>query len=202
MNTAAPAESYYPLTPFGQAAVGRAADEGIPVSAIARIFALPFDEVYEELELQLASGKIVEIPASDWPPTARRRDRLPHWKEGRSDADLRYALQRVLHLTALEAGFIGAMVKVENADKTLLHNVIEQQRLMRQGAPNDRDSTDPKMVDVIICKLRKKLKTLDARLGNAIVTIWGGGYYLEPAAKAVLMELLDVEESAKVIDQS
>jgi DNA-binding response OmpR family regulator len=45
-----------------------------------------------------------------------------------------------------------------------------------------RDEADQKIVDVFICKLRKKLKPF----GIAIETVWGQGYYLPPATRSQL----------------
>jgi DNA-binding winged helix-turn-helix (wHTH) protein len=50
--------------------------------------------------------------------------------------------------------------------------------------------TDPKMVDVMICKLRRKLREVDMRFADAIKTIWGLGYHIEQPMKALLMAAL------------
>ena len=38
-----------------------------------------------------------------------------------------------------------------------------------------------KIIDVFVCKLRKKLATAAADGGNQIETVWGGGYMLRDA---------------------
>jgi hypothetical protein len=163
----------------------RAAIEGIPVAAIGRILAHPFEVVVNTLKYQLSVGNIVEIPRADWPPTAKLSDRVPTVARRRSDADVDFACRKILKLTSLEAAFLTTLLKVERADKSTLHQVIEAQRFKRQAQPDAREITDPKMVDVMICKLRKKL--VDKGFGNVIVTIWGGGYYVEPDRKAALL---------------
>lgn len=49
------------------------------------------------------------------------------------------------------------------------------------------DEPDPKIVDVQICKMRARLKPF----GIEIVTRWGLGYFLTPATKAQVRELMD-----------
>lgn len=48
--------------------------------------------------------------------------------------------------------------------------------LYRDGA---KDEAEIKIVDVFICKLRKKLKPF----GLEILTVWGAGYQMSPASK-------------------
>ena len=72
----------------------------------------------------------------------------------------------------------------------MLHGIIEQQRMQRQSRPNKLELTDPKMVDVMICKLRKKLRDHDARFNGAVQTVWGGGYFIDSKTKATLLSLL------------
>ena len=45
-----------------------------------------------------------------------------------------------------------------------------------------KDEADPKIVDVFVCKMRKKL----GPFGVVIKTVWGAGYKLEPDIKAIV----------------
>lgn len=178
------------LPPAFVPVAARAAVEGIPIAAIGRILAQPFEVVVNALKYQLSVGNIVELPRPDWPPTAKREDRVPTVHRKRTDADVDFACRRLFKLTPLEAGFLTTLIKVERCDKSTLHQVIEAKRFNRQQPPDNRDTTDPKMVDVIICKLRKKLKDLDQAWAAAINTIWGGGYYIEQNVKATILARL------------
>jgi two-component system cell cycle response regulator CtrA len=51
---------------------------------------------------------------------------------------------------------------------------------------NANNEVEIKIVDVFICKLRKKLKAFDID----IETVWGRGYCMTPASKAKVRELL------------
>lgn len=171
--------------------IGRAAIEGVPVAAIARIFEVDMGETYVVLEYLKSTGTIVEIPKADWPPTARAADHVPQFATKPSASNLMFVAQRTFTLTKLEAGFLTTLLRCEHADKSVLHGIIEQQRMERQQRPNKiMETTDPKMVDVMICKLRKKLRDHDAVLDGAIKTVWGGGYFIDPPAKAAILQVL------------
>lgn len=49
----------------------------------------------------------------------------------------------------------------------------------------EREWADQKVVDVVVCKLRKKLPP------NSIVTLWGRGYRLTPEGRKWLTELIE-----------
>lgn len=157
-----------------------AANEGIPVAAIARITATTMSEVYEVLYDAQALGHLIDLPKPDWPPRESKTARMPCIPLP-DEAELTFACTRTFKLTKLEVGFLIILLKQREVDKTRLHHVVEQQRASRQSQPDRHDETDPKMVDVIICKLRKKLKVIDGAL--KIDTIWGGGYCIAAEMK-------------------
>jgi hypothetical protein len=161
-----------------------AANEGIPVAAIARIVQTPLDEVYALLKDQKSRGVIAELPRADWPPGTRTSDRLPALSLPNDD-DLAFLCTKTFKLTGLEAGFLVVLLKHGQVEKSRLHNIVEQKRATRQSQPSSQEATDPKMVDVMICKLRKKLKAVDKDL--KIETIWGGGYYIETPMKPLIL---------------
>jgi len=47
----------------------------------------------------------------------------------------------------------------------------------------DLDEPDPKIIDVFVCKLRKKLAAAHTDGANCIETVWGRGYLVRPAAE-------------------
>ena len=162
----------------------RAAVECIPVYAITRILQCPAEQVYTTLRMAQANGTIIAVPRADWAPTGRMADHQPGQPAHMTETEALFRYQQVFRLTKLEAGFMVVLMRHERADKSKLHHVVETQRMSRAQQPDKMELTDPKMVDVMICKLRKKLKTVDARL--LIETVWGVGYYLEPAVKAIV----------------
>jgi hypothetical protein len=183
-------EEYRPplSSPYDQIA-SRLANEGIPVNVIARGLEHPAESVRLSLEESLAAGLITEMPAPDWPPTARRADHLPPHIAAARDNDLVIAFMRAFRLTKLMASFVLVLVKREEADKTTLHRVIEAQRAVRASRPDNPEETDPKMVDVVICNLRKKLRNF----GLTIHTLWGHGYYLDLESKKQALALIERE---------
>lgn len=162
----------------------RLAHEGVPISAIARSFNRPSIEIRACLEYQVEVGNITELPAPDWPPTGRRANRLPTFMRSGSEMIQLLSCQRALGLTPLEAAFMMVLMKRDEADKDTLHYVIETQRALRRA--DNPEMTDKKMVDVIICKLRKKLKKFNVD----IKTIWGRGYYIEEDGRQTIERLI------------
>ena len=168
--------------------VTRAANEGIPVAAIARIIQQPFDLVADVLENSLETGLIAQMPTSDWPPTVVKEARLPTVPRTANAVDVLFVCRKVFNLTNLESGFLMTLLRFEYITKEKLHGVIEQQRSERLTKPDSMDMTDQKMVDVMICKLRKKLKAKDPSL--VITTSWGVGYYLDAATKQKIYDMI------------
>ncbi len=170
--------------------VTRLAHEGVPVRAIARVFEIAFADIYEALQEALAVGQIIEIPKVDWPPLQDRGSRRQMFGGEIPLPDMLLAFQRILHLTPLEANFLALLLRRDEVDKDTLHGVVEQQREQRQHRPDKPEPTDKKIVDVIICKLRKKLPT-----GVEIVTLWGRGYYIDEAGRRRAKEIINGQES-------
>lgn len=153
------------------------ADEGVPVRAIARVVKHPSDEVRAALEEAVIDGKIVEVPRDDWPPHARRMERIPSNGAAFTDAQLSVYCRRLFKLTELEATVLVPLLKRDEAPKASLHAAIQAGRAARAHAATDE--TDPKMVDVVVHKVRRKLKPF----GIEIMTMWAKGYFMERAAR-------------------
>lgn len=158
------------------------ADEGVPIAAIARSVKHPSDEVRDALREAIYAGQIVEMPRDDWPPHVRRTDRVPSTGAALSDEQVIAACRRMFRLTKLEATVLFPLLKRDEASKVLLHQAIEAGR----SGHADADETDPKMVDVVICKTRKKLK----EHGIEIKTMWAKGYFIERAQRRLVYEKL------------
>lgn len=75
-------------------------------------------------------------------------------------------------LSGSEARVFGHLYTREMATKNSIMAILYQSM--------GRDEAEPKIVDVFVCKLRKKLKPF----GVAIETVWGNGYAMPAAAKA------------------
>jgi DNA-binding response OmpR family regulator len=171
MNALAQVVSASPTVPPPPAAVAtaiRMADEGIPVRAIARSVRLPSEEVYEILRTAIELGQLVELPKDDWPTgTSRGQRAVFNNTPLESEEMLQMACSRCFKVTRLQAALLAVLLKRREVTKAQLHLVIEQRRPTENRRP-----TDPKMVDVIICHLRKKLKQPEIE----IKTVWGTGY--------------------------
>ena len=160
----------------------RLADEGVPVLAIARALKVPSSDVFETLNEALEEGRIVELPKTDWPPNTRRADRANISGTILDNEDaLKFAIIQLLKATRLEAIIFAVLLKRNEATKAQLHHVVEQNR-----PTENANATDPKMIDVIICRLRKKLKPHDA----TIETVWGLGYRMKQEDRDKISALL------------
>lgn len=138
--------------------VVRAADEGMPIAALKRVFnntpdgePLPIRSILHDA---VTHGRLVQMPAEDWPVNTRREDRVPTIPvhELREDeAGLLMKLARVFRTTRLESSILLVVLRRHFATREMLHDAVEANR----GNPDE--PTDKKIVDVVVCKLRKKL---------------------------------------------
>ena len=164
----------------------RLANEGVPVRAIARSLLHPSENVRLAIQEAIDVGTITSMPRDDWQAGVPRGSRLPSFMIGKSDASQLAACQRALKITPLEASFMLVLMKRDEADKATLHHVVEAQRMSRANQPGDPDETDPKIVDVVICHMRRKLKPKNIR----IATLWGHGYFLEASGRKIVEDLI------------
>jgi two-component system, cell cycle response regulator CtrA len=95
---------------------------------------------------------------------------------------LRFDSPLMLGLTPSEAKLFGALLKREFLTREAL-------LICLYGSVPSDDEVEIKIVDVFICKLRKKLRPF----GIAIETMWGRGFYMTPAAKAAVDALVNGE---------
>lgn len=158
------------------------ADEGVPLRAIARATHTPSDEVYEVLKGAMGAGYLVELPQSDWPPGSLRRSRK---QPGTSllnvgDHTLRLACAAVFKMTRLQATVFVALLHRPEISKEQVHSAIEATR------PANAEPTDHKMIDVVICHIRKKIQSH----GVTLKTVWGLGYMLAPEEREKALALL------------
>ena len=171
---------------------GLAAVEGIPVAAIARILQQPFSLVHDTLKDLRARGVITQIPKSDWKPSDFIDERSPCFNTRMTEKDIMIACQKEFRLTKLKAGFLSMLLRHPHVTREQLHSVIETQRSSRGAQPDN--TTDPKMVDVVICNLRKDLKKADPTV--KVLTVWGQGYYIEQKVRSYVLEKIGPSPSS------
>jgi hypothetical protein len=159
------------------------ADEGVPVQAIARATHTPFQEISDLLREAMDEGKIIELPQSDWPPGSLRRSRKPSGQSvlNLDDSTLQLACANIFDLTRLQAAVFIALIRRPNITKDQVHTAIENTR-----SPTS-DPTDQKMIDVVICHIRKKIKPFDIELR----TRWGQGYSLLSTERDKVLVLIE-----------
>lgn len=160
----------------------RLADEGIPVRAIARALHIPSSDVYELLRDARDQGTLIDLPKDDWPPGSNRSARAVFTGTPLEQEEaLKCACARFFKATPLEAAMLATMLRRDQITKEQLHTVVEQNRPTHGQSP-----TDPKIVDVVICKLRKKLRPHNIN----VETMWGIGYMISPTDRDRSVQLL------------
>lgn len=167
----------------------RLAWDGVPINVIARGLQFPAAMVRDNLNYALEQGELTELPKADWPPTARRADRGPAFNQmaPQHNEELLLACRKTFRVTNLQASFLVMLLRHSDCTKEKLHTVVENLRLVRLAdRTSGTDETSPKMVDVIICHLRKKLRKHNIE----IKTIWGHGYSLDDVAREAIFSLL------------
>ncbi|MCX5581340.1 helix-turn-helix domain-containing protein [Kaistia terrae] len=101
------------------------------------------------------------------------------------DAEAQLRLPPGLGLTAHEARIFLMLMK---------RDVCTKEQLMNGAYDHHHDGDLPhiKIIDVFICKIRKKLKIH----GVTISTVWGQGYYLDADAKLRAIAMIDAFNAA------
>lgn len=178
------------------AIVVRMANEGIPVRAIARCTCTPSETIHEGLREAIEDGVLLQLPRDDWPPHANREERVPQYVKGNFDPSLLVLnVVRLFGVTQQQACLLLMLIKRREVTRKMLHNEIERRR------PHPKVETEPKIVDVVICKLRKRLEGF----GLTIVTVWSCGYYMPPEDRRKALDMLNsyLEDShaVKIEDQ-
>lgn len=103
------------------------------------------------------------------------RDRVEHLEE-----EIGLAADFPVHfgLTGQESICLGVLLKNNAPRKSTFMTALYSDRL--------EDDVEEKIIDVFICKMRKKLSPL----GIQIETMWGEGYFLKEETKTRLRELM------------
>lgn len=169
----------------------RAAAEGVPVAAIARIVCGSFATVHAILETAYSKGAIASLPASDWPPGQNPLERVPALSREATPEALEFACGRRFKLSKLQSGFVMVLLRCDSVDKPRLHAVVEAQRAARPTRPDNTEETDPKIVDVVMCNLRKRLVAVNPEF--KIETLWGRGYSINPQVKKRIYDAIAEE---------
>jgi two-component system cell cycle response regulator CtrA len=94
---------------------------------------------------------------------------------------MRIDVPLVLGLTGQEAILFGVLLRREIVTKEAAMVALYGMR------PDGEEEVQIKIVDVYVCKLRKKVKRFDVE----IETVWGRGYRMPPKSKAIVQAILD-----------
>lgn len=167
-----------PFPPELEGVAIRLVDEGVPIVAVARALRVDSDVVREFLEIAIADGRLLAVTRDDWPPGVSRADRKPD-RQTQPDED-RFPLLcvRAFHLTAKEARLLSALLRRSECTKEQLLGFLYDA---------NEDVPEIKIIDVFVCKVRKKL----ANFAIDIKTIWGRGYFITSEHRAAAIHILE-----------
>src|SRR5215831_3156669 len=157
------------------------ADEGVPTRAIGRALHISAEILQPQFERAKLTGRLVDLPRSDWPPGTPRRDRVPDLAPI-SDIDedvLKAWIMQAFAMTAGQARMFLALIRRREVHRDQLHSIYNE----RDGEIAD---TEVKIVDVQICMMRKLLKDKEIE----IRTLWSFGYCMTTANRRRALELL------------
>jgi hypothetical protein len=176
------------MQPWANMAI-RLADEGVPISAIARASQHRAVDVRSVLKGAMDSGLLVEMPAEDWPPNTRRDMRAPTLPPIRM-ADLEsvaVAVQLTFRLSPGKSRFLAVL---------LIRGEASRPTIMQAIRFRDRPDASPKIVDVYAMNIRHVL----ARYDLTMKTIWGRGFALSQKARQRIIELIAAKNQISVPD--
>lgn len=109
-------------------------------------------------------------------------EQLKALKEALSDRDV---FPPEWKLTGTEVKALHVLLRKKLASKEDIH--------IAMGAQDHADQTEIKIVDVYICKLRKKLEPFNV----TIDTLWGQGYFLSPESRTLIESAMTLMRAEK-----
>jgi predicted transcriptional regulator len=157
------------------------ARQGVAIATISRAIAVPESQVNGVCRRAFEKGDIAAMPPERTEDVrgaaatelANLRERvetlefiLRETETKRSNTE--DLLLGVAHMSRTESQIMAALLDRGRASRQAIYSRI-------YGNRNEADQAEPKIVDVMICKLRKKLKVYDVEVN----TIWGYGYELD-----------------------
>lgn len=173
---------------FSEIAI-RLVDEGVPVRAIARALMCDKDALRVTLSQAISQGQLLNVTRDDWPPGTARQSRAPDHGSAVSNDRLPDICIRMFKLTPHEAKLMAALLKRNEASKELLLELIY--------GPTE-DLPEIKIIDVFVCKLRKKLKLF----GVEVHTLWGRGYFMDTDTRRRLLAEIEAFDAPPRVEDA
>jgi hypothetical protein len=159
--------------------VVRLADEGVPLCAIARATQIPSTNLRQKLHEAVQAGWLVELPRDDWPPGCPRDQRALQISRMLRDnrEALNIVVQQLFALTPSESRLLVKLLDSEHTSREALHIALS-----RTSDP----TSDIKIVDVLICDMRKRLQ----KFGIEILTLRSYGFQISLPDRNRILELI------------
>jgi hypothetical protein len=181
------------------------ARQGIPTETMSLALAVDIDSVERICLRAKETGELSTLPPRHVPRT-RDEFRLALTSElintraelaeaQRTIRDFRISadepkvmFRSVAGLTSCESALLATLVRRKRASKAVLYNAV-------YGDVAEQDRPGPKIIDVFVCKIRRKLQEYASKTGTDPVTLgtlWGTGYTIDEANIARLHALAEI----------
>jgi hypothetical protein len=177
--------------PIHSLLVVNAAAEGVPIGALNRIFNRLPDKSMLNIRMLLRhavkTGRLLSLPREDWPPFEERAPCLPTpplnspKPQSIDDEDMIIIMARTFRTTRLQSRVFLRLLRRDQCTKKMLHDAVEENR------GNPAEPAAEKIVDVVICHLRKKLKAFRIK----VVNMHGCGFYVSADDRAKGLALVE-----------
>lgn len=145
--------------------------EGVPVRALSRALIMPLGDVQQIASNAQTAGQLMQKPMDDWQPGPPPPDKPYDTQEVDG---LAVQLGRT-GFTPAESKMLALLATYGFVDRSTLHRSIHTQ-------------AENKIVDVYICKIRRKLSIHGTPV--TIETQWGTGYWMDEASRIALVASL------------
>lgn len=111
-------------------------------------------------------------------------------KEATSHRNLALLVPASWRITSTEARMVAALVSSGNL-------IMTKDQLMQNLYGDRQEEPESKIIDVFVCKLRKKLSMVEELDGQEVLieTVWGRGYRFPPAVRAIVIKAMQQNAS-------
>jgi len=163
---------------------------GIPVSTISKALVVPESAVHAICLRGIREGDLIMMPQEhnelrgDYlREVTKLREQVEDLQERIRDLSQKQGgdykdFQGIAGLTDHEARIVAALVVAGRMTKERLYYAA-------YGTKAENEQPEPKIIDVFVCKVRKKL----ARLNVEIKTLWGTGYEMSREHRNTMLQL-------------
>lgn len=179
------------------------ARQGVAISQIVRALLATDEQIRQVCRRAVSTGELMAMPPNT--PDERKGamlTELVHLRADHAEAlsllreiqdkhdDTAWSLKAAFKLTTKEAALLAGLVTHGRMSKARIYHTL-------YGQQHESEQPEPKIVDVFVCKVRKKLPK-----GVKIETIWGDGYAVNAESAARIKKLAHIGSAVAPVSPS